>query len=142
MIKDVTSGGHITDAQRVDLARIVGMMREDYYIDEVIRRLAQQGPLSPASTRALLAAADQIGSDHYKVSALKALLEDSSLHEADLLEIVDATGHVSSDYYKADALKTIARHPGTTGRVDQAVRDAADGLSSYYRDDVRRAAGR
>lgn len=141
MIKDVTSGGHITDAQRVDLARIVGMMREDYYIDEVIRRLAQQGPLSPASTRALLAAADQIGSDHYKVSALKALLEDSSLHEADLLEIVDATHHVSSDYYKADALKTIARHPATTARVDQAVRDVADGLSDY-RDDVRRAAGR
>jgi len=53
---------------------------------------------------------------------------------------VDAARGLSSEYYKAEVLEAIVRHPAATSRVNQAAFDAADRLSTYYRDSVRRAA--
>lgn len=43
---------------------------------------------------------------------------------------------------KADVLTTIARHAAATARVREAVTAAADSMSQYYKDSVKRAAGR
>jgi hypothetical protein len=62
------------------------------------------------------------------------------MRESDLLDMVDAVRGMSNEYYEAEALGAIVRHPAATSRVNQTAFDAADRLSTYYRDSVHRAA--
>jgi hypothetical protein len=140
LVDHIMSGGSLGPKERAALARVVGDMREDYYINSVIQRLARGGGLDASARRAVLDATGRIRSDYYKVEAMTALLHDSQMREADLLDVVDAVRGMSSEYYEAEALGAIVRHPAATSRVKQAVFDAADRLSTYYRDSVHRAA--
>jgi beta-lactamase regulating signal transducer with metallopeptidase domain len=140
LVEHIVSGGALGPREREALARVVTDMREDYYIGLVIQRLAQGGGLDGPARRAVLDATSRIRSDYYRVEAIMALVHDPQAREADLLDLVDAVRGVSSDYYKAEALEAIVRHPAATSRVNQAAFDAADRLSTYYRDSVRRAA--
>jgi beta-lactamase regulating signal transducer with metallopeptidase domain len=140
LVDHVMSGGSLGPRERTALARVVTDMREDYYMDLVIERLARGGGLDVSARRAVLDATRRIRSDYYRVQAMTALLRDSQMREADLLDMVDAVRGISSEYYEAEALGAIVRHAAATSRVNQAAFDAADRLSAYYRDSVRRAA--
>jgi beta-lactamase regulating signal transducer with metallopeptidase domain len=140
LVEHIASGGALGPREREALARVIANMHEDYYIALVIQRLARGGGLDAPARRAVLDATGRIRSDYYKVEAMTALVRDPGVREADLLDLVDAARGVSSEYYKAEALEAIVRHPAATSRVNQAAFDAADHLSTYYRDSIHRAA--
>ena len=65
-----------------------------------------------------------------------------SVTEHDLLEAVASAKSMGSDHYKSQALAQAARHRAATDKVRTAVLDASAGMSKYYADEVRRAAGK
>jgi hypothetical protein len=140
LVEHIMSGGSLGPRDRAALARVVTDMRDDYYIDQVIQRLARGGGLDGPARRAVLDAAGRIRSDYYRVEVMTSLLRDSGMRESDLLDMVDAVRGMSNEYYEAEALGAIVRHPAATSRVNQTAFDAADRLSTYYRDSVHRAA--
>ncbi len=138
---------HVAAPQRRDPGvraaglRLVATMRSDYYIANGLTAVAGDG-LDPASRQTWLDAISRLRSDYYKDEALAALLRARNLEEGDLLSVVGTAKTVSGEYYKANVLTAVAHHPAANARVKDAVIAASDGMSSYYRDSVRRAAGR
>jgi hypothetical protein len=137
---------HVASLQRGDSGvraaalKLVGTMKSDYYLVNGLTAVA--GNLDDATRRSLLDAVSRVKSDYYKDQATSALLRARNLDEADLLSLTTTANSLSGDYYKADVLVGIARHPAATARVRDAVIAAAAGMSTYYRDSVRHAAGR
>jgi hypothetical protein len=136
----ITAHGPLTAGDMDVLVGIVPRIKSDYYRAEVIRRMLKAGvPAGKAKT--IIDAAAEIKEDYYLVDALTAVASTLAIGESDLLMMVDRGRRMSSDYYASELLRTAATHKAATARVRQAAADAASGLSSYYRDEVRRAAG-
>jgi hypothetical protein len=142
VMKGLLSAGRPDPRTRRDLARLIVDMHEDFYIGDVIQQLARNGGLDVETRHALIEATGHIRSDYYRAESMKALLRDSEMREADLLDVTTAAIPLTSDHYKADVLTTIARHPAATPRVREAVSKAAESMSQYYRENVKRAVSR
>jgi beta-lactamase regulating signal transducer with metallopeptidase domain len=141
LVDRAAASGRADARQRAELAQVTKGMHEDYYTASVISKLAGDGMMDDAGRATLIDATTHIRSDSYIVEAFSALMRGSQVKEADLLKMVDGTRRMSSDYYKAEILTDVARHRSASAHVRDAVLDASTGLSQYYRDSVRRAAG-
>jgi hypothetical protein len=142
VMKGLLSAGRPDPRTRRDLARLIADMHEDFYIGDVIQQLARNGGLDAETRHTLIESTGHIRSDYYRAESMKALLRDTEMREADLLDVTTAVIPLNSDHYKADVLTTIARHPAATTRVRDAVSKAAESMSQYYRDNVKRAVSR
>ena len=115
-------------------------MESDHYATEFLKALAGNG--ASVDRQVFLEGIETVESDPYRNESLQVLLRSRDLTEADLLKSIVVTAPMDSDHYKSEALQSIARHRVATDKVRAAVVDASERLSSHYREQVRRAAGR
>jgi beta-lactamase regulating signal transducer with metallopeptidase domain len=117
-------------------------MESDFHLAESLKGLLANGPPTAEEMDLLQAAITDVKSDHHKGEVLGRLLAARTLREADLLLAERTARTIESDHTRAEALRRIGGHPAATAAVRDAVYAAASGLSSHYRDEVRRAVGR
>lgn len=121
---------------------VIDTIQSDHYVVEVLKALvARQAPSRTEFQHGVRTLA-QIQSDHYQSEAVQALLSARDLTEADLISLVDAISPMRGDHYKSESLQAVVRHRAASDRVRTAVITASDRMSSHYREQVRRAAGR
>jgi hypothetical protein len=120
---------------------VLTTMKEDYYMSAVLAELSRAGGANDAGRPAIIAAVARIRSGYYASEAIRSVLRDTRMSEGDLLRLVDVAKPMHEDHYKSEALRAILGHASASARVRQAVIDASAGMSQYYRDQVRRAAG-
>jgi hypothetical protein len=142
LLKQILAAGNLDAAQRRQLAGSARDIGNDTYAAEFVKALAKGGELGPGGTRALIDAAATIESDYNLSEAIAAILADTALSEADLLAIVQATSATKSDYYRSEMLRKVLAHRAVTDRVRQVAIDATGGMSTYYREEVEKGAGK
>jgi len=121
---------------------VIDTIESDHYVVEVLRSLVARQPPSRTEFQHGVRTLAKIESDHYQNEAVQALLTARDLTESDLIALVDAISPMSGDHYKSESLQAVVRHRAASDRVRSAVVAASDRLSSHYREQVRRAAGR
>jgi hypothetical protein len=141
VVKRIVASGRIDGPQRGALADVLTTMKEDYYMSAVLTELMRDGGPNDSGRQAVIGAVARIKSGYYASEAVRSVLRDSRLAEGDLLRLVDVVKPMREDHYKSEALRGILSHGNASARVRQAVIDASAGMSQYYRDQVRRAAG-
>jgi hypothetical protein len=132
--------GPLQPQHRAALAKAARTVDSDHYATEFLKALTADG--NTVERQVFLDVIDTIESDHYRNESIQALLRTSGVTEADLLKVVAITAPMDDDHYKALALQSVAQHRSATDRVRNAVLDASERMSSHYREQVRRAAGR
>jgi hypothetical protein len=140
-VKRIVASGRIDGPQRGALADVLTTMKQDYYMSAVLTELMRDGGPNDAGRQAIIAAVARIKGAYYATEAVRSVLRDSRMGDADLLRLVDVVKPIREDHYKAEALRASLNHGNASARVRQAVLDASAGMSQYYRDQVRRAAG-
>jgi beta-lactamase regulating signal transducer with metallopeptidase domain len=141
-LKQLAGTGPMTAPGRQAFVEAAATIESDHYAVEVIGALATRQASSRETTAAALKLVPRIQSDHYRSEALRHLLGTRDLVESDLVAIVAAAGGIRSDHYKSESLRGVLRHGAVTERVRRDVLAAAESMSSHYRDEVNRAAGR
>jgi dUTPase len=141
ILKRMAARGALTAEERSAFFETLGHISDDYQRSEILGVLIRQGPPAQAEVALILKATEGMRSDYYRSEILGGLLGGSALKENDLLSLVSSVGTIGSDYYKDEILKRVVRNGGSTDRVRRAVVDAAESMSRYHRDEVRRAAG-
>jgi beta-lactamase regulating signal transducer with metallopeptidase domain len=121
---------------------VIETIESDHYVLEVLKSLvARQSPTRAEFQQGVRVLAN-IESDHYRNEAVQTLLLSRDLTEADLMSLLSVVTPMRGDHYKSESLQSVARNRAATDRVRAAVIDASDRMSSHYREQVRRAAGR
>jgi len=138
VLKQILAAGKMDAAQRNKLAVLARDIHEDAYAYEFVKALAANaGP--DGDSHALIAAMSTIQSDYYLSESVNAILTNPTLKDTDLLAIVKTVAPTKSEYYRAEMLRRVLAHRAVTEPVRRAALDAADGMSSYYRDEVEKA---
>ncbi|HUR19479.1 MAG TPA: M56 family metallopeptidase [Vicinamibacterales bacterium] len=132
----------VDDGNRQVFFDVINTIESDFYALEALQAVVAQARLSRPEISSSIKVLSAMQSEHYRNETLKAVLTSTALGEADLLDLVAVIAAASGDYYKSEALQAIVRHRAATDRVRAAVIDASERLSSSYREQVRRAAGR
>jgi bla regulator protein blaR1 len=140
LLKQVVFGGTLDTAKLSTLARLARDIRSDAYAAEFIKMLAANS-MGAGIAASLVDAATSMTSDYYVSEVVASLTAIVDLNETLLLSMVRMADRTRSDYYKAEMLRRIVRHRAATDRVRDAVIDASEDMSRYYREEVRRAAG-
>jgi beta-lactamase regulating signal transducer with metallopeptidase domain len=141
VVRRIVESGRIDAAQRGALATVLTTMKEDYYMGAVLTELMRDGGPNDSGRQAIIGAVARIKGAYYASEAVRSVLRDSRMSDGDLLRMVDVVRPIHEDHYKSEALRAILNHANASARVRQAVLDASAGMSQYYRDQVRRAAG-
>ena len=121
---------------------VIDTIESDHYVVEVLKSLVARQPPSRSEFQHGVRTLAKIESDHYQNEAVQTLLAARDLSESDLIALVDAIAPMNGDHYKSESLQAVVRHRAASDRVRSAVVAASDRLSSHYREQVRRAAGR
>jgi beta-lactamase regulating signal transducer with metallopeptidase domain len=140
VLKSLVARGNLTEAERAAFFEALDHMDDDYQKSEILGVLMRSGDPTQGQIEMILRATQEMDSDYYRSEVLGQLLNGSTLREADLLSLVTSIKDIGSDYYKDEILRKVLRNDGASARVKQAVVEAAEGMSDYHRDEVRRAA--
>jgi beta-lactamase regulating signal transducer with metallopeptidase domain len=140
-LRELTRKG-VDSTDRQVFFDVIGTIESDHYALEVLRALVAEQAPSRNEFQQGVRVLSGIESDHYRSEAVAALLVSRDLNESDLLSLVTAISPMRGDHYKSESLQKVARHRAATDRVRSAILDASDRMSSHYREQVRRAAGR
>jgi beta-lactamase regulating signal transducer with metallopeptidase domain len=141
VLKSLVARGDLTEAERSAFFDTLDHIDDDYQKSEILGVLMDSGNPSPAEIALILRATNGMDSDYYRSELLGKLLTGSTLAESDLLSLVASLKDLGSDYYKDEVLRKVLQNDGSNARVRQAVVEAAESMSDYHRDEVRRAAG-
>jgi hypothetical protein len=113
-------------------------MENDNTVSEVLKTLLNEHEATAPEVRLILGAVPGVESDYYRSEILGEVLGSRAVTESDLMDVVQLIRKMESDYYAAETLQKVAEHAAATDGVRRAVREAAENLSGYYRDEVRR----
>ena len=141
VLKSLVTRGDLTEPERAAFFAALDRMDDDYQKSEILGVLMKSGNPSQGEVEMILGATSDMDSDYYRSEILGDLLTGSTLQEADLLSLVTSIKNIGSDYYKDEILRKVLQNDGSNARVKQAVVEAAESMSDYHRDEVRRAAG-
>lgn len=138
VLKLIAAKGLLGPEERAAFLQTVGRMENDNSVSDVLKTLLREHEATAAEVRLILGAVPGVESDYYRSEILGDVLGSSAVTETDLIDIVALVRRMESDYYGSETLQRVLRSRAATDRVRAAVREAADNLSGYYRDEVRR----
>jgi hypothetical protein len=140
ILKTMAARSDLTENERSAFFEALGGIKDDYQRSEILGVLIREGATSPAEIGLIIRATQDMDSEYYRSEILGGLLTKSTLGEGDLVAVVTSVRGMDSDYYKDEVLRKVLRNRGSTDRVRDAVLEAAETMSNYHRDEVRRAA--
>jgi beta-lactamase regulating signal transducer with metallopeptidase domain len=140
-LKTLVKSG-VDDGNRQVFFDVIGTIESDHYALEALKVVVGSARLTRSEFSSSLRFLSAMKSDHYRTETVKTVLTSSALTEADLLELGAVIAATGGEYYKSEALLAIVNHRAASDRVRSAVINASDRLSSHYREQIRRAAGR
>ncbi len=87
----------------------VDLKSSDYYMTQVLGKLANQPSANEATWRSFAEAAGRMESDYYKAQMLKKVLARGNLSRETVGVMLTSAAGIESDYYLTDVLKTVAK---------------------------------
>lgn len=138
VLKLIAAKGLLGPEERAAFLQTVSRMENDNSVSEVLQTLLNGHEATAAEVRLILGAVPGVESDYYRSEILGEVLGSKAVTESDLMDVVALIRKMESDYYAAETLQKVVEHAAATDGVRRAVREAAENLSGYYRDEVRR----
>jgi hypothetical protein len=118
------------------------LQKSDYYMSEVLGRLASQRSANETTWQIFTEAAGRMKSDYYQSVVLKRVLQSGRLSNETVAMMLKAASSMKSDYYLSDLLKTVAKQYAMNSSTRQYYADALRHIESdYYRSDLLSALG-
>jgi len=126
-------GAQLTPQQQTTLVQDAGRrIVSDHALGEVLRALANRGPLDPSVQRAYIAAAGSIESDHEQGQVLAALALKSDLGVEALDAMLASADQIESSYQRATLLLAIAERYPATRPLPASYLNAVTGMDSDH----------
>jgi beta-lactamase regulating signal transducer with metallopeptidase domain len=114
----------------------------DYYMAEVLGKLASQGAANETTWRTFAEAAGRMESDYYKSQTLTRILTKARLSSGTVAILLRSASGMKSDYYLAELLKSVASKYALDASTRPYYVEALRNIESdYYRSELLRAMG-
>ena len=112
----------------------------DYYMTEVLSKLASQPSVNEATWRTFAEAAGRMKSDYYKSTLLKKVLNSGKLAPETVRIMLTSAAGLESDYYLSDLLKSVASKYALNNETRAVYAQALGRIKSdYYQMELLRA---
>lgn len=104
----------------------------DYYLSQVLGKLAAHRSANEGTWRAFAQASGQMKSDYYKSQTLKKVLNSGKLRTEDVGLLLNAAAGIESDYYLSDLLKSVAAKYALNEATTNIYAEAMSSIESDY----------
>ncbi len=118
----------------------VDLKSSDYYMTQVLGKLAGYPSANEATWRAFAEAAGRMESDYYKSQMLKKVLVRDNLSRETVGVLLTSASGIDSDHYLTDVLKSVAKNYALNDETRAVYARALGSIESdYYRSELLRS---